>query len=101
MKRRTLKSLMKPSKIVYVFIHSEWAAQAFFALAQYEGFMLTERLKQREPVQDRLIVRLHEDMTISLIKPRCMAEAMAFHHIIKGEKAKNEIFVDFETMLYS
>lgn len=101
MKRRTLKSLIKPSKIVYVFIHSEWAAQAFFALAQYEGFMLTERLKQREPVQDRLIVRLHEDMTISLIKPHNWGSAMLYHHILNGEKAKNEIFVDFESMLYS
>ena len=101
MKRRTLKSLMKPSKIVYVFIHSEWAAQAFFALAQYEGFMLTERLKQREPVQNRLIVRLHEDMTISLIKPYNWGSAVLYHHILNGEKAKNEIFVDFESMLYS
>lgn len=99
--KRTIKSLMKKGKRVYVFIHSEWAAQAFLALAQYEGFTLTERLEQREPVQNRLIVGLNEDMTLSLIKPHNWGSAMLYHHIFRGDKRKNEIFVDFETMLLS
>ena len=101
MKRRTLKSLMKPQKKVYVFIHSEWAAQAFFALAKYEGFTLSERLKNRDVVTDILIVGLNADMKLIHIKPCCQSEAMMWHHILAGNRYKNEIWIDFETMLYS
>ncbi|MBQ3041824.1 MAG: hypothetical protein IJD47_01365 [Clostridia bacterium] len=101
MKRRTLKSLMKPFKTVYVFIYSEWTAQAFFALAKYEGFSLDAISLQRGCEFDRrLIIRLNDDMTLTIIKPHNWGSAMLYHHILNGEKAKNEIFVDFETMLY-
>ena len=99
--KRTIKSLMRKKKKVYVFIHSEWAAQAFLALAQYEGFTLEERLQRRETVKERLIVGLNEDMTLSLIQPQTWAGAMAYNHILKGERGKNEIWIDFEQLLYS
>lgn len=99
--KRTIKSLMRKKKKVYVFIHSEWAAQAFLALAQYEGFTLEERLQRRETVKERLIVGLNEDMTLSLIQPQTWAGAMAYNHILKGERWKNEIWIDFEQLLYS
>lgn len=98
--KRTIKSLMRKNKKVYVFIHSEWAAQAFLALAQYEGFTPEERLMKREPVQKRLIVGLNEDMTLSLVQPHNWGSAMAYHHILQGDQGKNEIFVDFESLLY-
>lgn len=102
MKRRTLKSLMKPKKKVYIFIHSEWALQAFFALAKYEGFTLDKISEQRGCKFDsRLIIRLNKDMTLTHIKPMCMAEAIAFHHILNGKRCADEIWIDFETMLYN
>ena len=99
--KRTIKSLLRKKKRVYVFIHSECAAQAFLALAQYEGFIPEERLQQRETVKERLIVGLNGDMTLSLIQPHNWVSAMLYHHILKGDKGRKEIFVDFETMLLS
>lgn len=43
--KRKIESLMRKGKKVYVFIHSEWAAQAFLALAQYEGFKPDAKLQ--------------------------------------------------------
>ena len=48
---------MSKKKVVYVKVHSEWAAQAFFALAEYEGFTLNEELKQRNEVKHHLTVK--------------------------------------------
>ena len=102
MKRRTLKSLLNPKKKVYVFIHSEWSAQAFFAIAKYEGFVLDKISEGRDcTFNNRLIFRLNADMTLTLIQPYSWSGAIAYHHILHRNQQKNEIFVDFETMLYS
>ncbi len=98
--KRKIESLMRKGKKVYVFIHSEWAAQAFLALAQYEGFKPDAKLQQREPVTERLIVRLNADMTLSLIKPQSYIEGMAYSHVLEKKPRKDEVLIDFEQLLY-
>ena len=98
MKRKSIKSLMSKKKVVYVKVHSEWAAQAFFALAEYEGFTLNEELKQRNEVKHHITVRLNEDMTISYPKYNSWAGAIRFHNA-KIENGKKVVKVNFETMI--
>lgn len=98
MKRRSIKSLMSKKKVVYVNVYSEWAAQAFLALAKYEGFTLSEELKQKNEVKHCLTFRLNENMTISYPKYNSWAGAICFHNA-KVEEGKKVIKIDFETML--
>ena len=91
---------MSKRKVVYLYIHSEWAAQAFFALAQYEGFKLNEKLKDRKPVEDyRLMVRRNDDMTRSYPHINCLASSI-FVHTAKFEDGKKVVRIDFESLLY-
>ena len=99
MKRKTIKSLMSKKKVVYVRVHSEWAAQAFFALAEYEGFRLNSELKQRNEVKDRLTIKLNDDMTLSYPDYHSWAGAIRFHNA-KYEDGKKVVKIDFEEMLY-
>ena len=98
MKRKTIKSLMSKKKVVYVRVHSEWAAQALFALAEYEGFTLNKELKQRKEVKHCLTVRLNEDMTLSYPNYHSWSGAIQFHNA-KIENGKKVVKIDFETML--
>ena len=96
-KRNTIKSLMSNNRVVYVKLSTEKVAEAFFALAKYEGFILTNEV-EKTGVHGNCFVRLNEDMTISYPDYRTWCGAMRFHHA-KTEKGKKVVKIDFEQML--
>ena len=96
-KRKTIKSLMSKNRVVYVKLSTEKVAEAFFALAKYEGFILTNEVEQTG-VHSNCFVRLNEDMSISYPGYRSWAGAMRFHHS-KIENGKRVVKIDFEEML--
>ena len=99
MKRKTIKSLMSPKKIIYVRVHSEWAAQAFFALAKYEGFRLSADFKQRQPVGEYWQTYIiNNDKTISIPCIKSWTDSMRFcgAKFVEGKKI---VRIDFETMI--
>ena len=97
MKRKTIKSLLSKTRIVYIKLSNERAAEAFFALAKYEGFSINEELIKTS-VPPNCFVKVHEDMTISFPDYRTWAGAMRFHHA-KNENGKKVVKIDFEKML--
>ena len=97
MKRKTIKSLMARKKIVYVKLSTERVAEAFFALAKYEGFTLDEELTQIG-LPKNCSVKLNEDMTISYPDYHTWAGAIKFHYA-KTENGKKVVKIDFEKML--
>jgi len=97
MKRKTIKSLMSRKRIVYVRLSTEQIAKAFFALAKFEGFTISEDLKQNGKHED-YFVRLNEDMTISYPNYHSWAGAIRFHHA-KIENGKKVVKIEFEKML--
>ena len=97
MKRKTIKSLMSTKKIVYVKLSTEQVAEAFFALAKLEGFMLDKDLIQKG-IPQNCFVKLNENMTISSPGYHTWAGAMRFHNS-KIENGKKVVKIDFEAML--
>ena len=97
MKRKTIKSLMSTKKIVYVKLSTERVAEAFFALAKFEGFTLDEDLIQTN-VPPNCFVKLNDNMTISYPDYHTWAGAMKFHQA-KIENGKKVVKIDFEEML--
>ena len=96
-KRKTIKSLMSNNRVVYVKLSTEKAAEAFFALAKYEGFILTNEVV-KTGIRNNCFVRLNEDMTISYPGYRTWGGAMRFHHS-RVEDGKKVVKIDFEEML--
>ena len=97
MKRKTIKSLMSTKKIVYVKLSTEQVAEAFFALAKLEGFMLDKDLIQKG-IPQNCFVKLNENMTISFPDYHTWAGAMKFHHA-KIENGKKVVKIDYEATL--
>lgn len=96
-KRKTIKRLLSGHKVVYVRLSTEKAAEAFFALAQYEGFTRTNE-EIKASLHFPCFVRLNEDLTVSFPGYRTWGGAMKFHHS-KTENGKKVVKVNFEDML--
>ncbi|MBE6639532.1 MAG: hypothetical protein E7616_08830 [Ruminococcaceae bacterium] len=97
MKKRSIKSLLSKKKAVYVKLSTEPVAEAFFALAKYEGFTLTDPVA-KTGIHRNCIVRLNDDMTVSYPSYHSWMGAMRFHHA-KTENGKKVVKIDFEKML--
>ena len=97
MKRRTIKSLMSNKRVVYIKLSTKQTAEAFFALAKYEGFVLNDDVA-KTGVHRNCYIRLNEDMTVSYPNYHSWAGAMNFHHS-KIEDGKKVVKIDFEKML--
>ena len=97
MKRQTIKSLMSRKRVVYVKLSTEAVAEAFLALAKYEGFILNDDVA-KIGVHRNCYVRLNEDMTVSYPNYHSWAGAMKFYHA-KIQDGKKVVKIDFEKLL--
>ena len=97
MKRQSIKSLMSNKKVVYVKLSTEQVAEAFFALAKYEGFTLTDNVA-KTGIHGNCTVRLNDDMTISYPGYSTWGGAMRFH-CATTENGKKVVKIDFEERL--
>jgi len=96
-KRKTIKSLLYKNKVVYVQLATKPIADAFFALAKYEGFKLSDDVA-KTGVRENGYVKLNEDMTITYPGYHSWAGAMRFY-VAKVENGKKVVKIDFEKML--
>ena len=96
-KRKTIKSLLSKNKVVYIQLTTQPIAEAFFALAKYEGFTLSEDVAKMG-VREYGYVKLNEDMTITYPEYHSWAGAMLFYST-KFENGKKVVKFDFEEML--
>ena len=96
-KRKTIKGLLSKNKVVYVKLATAPIAEAFFALAKYEGFVLCDDVA-RTGVYENCYVKLNEDMIITYPGYHTWAGAMRFHHS-RVEDGKKVVKIDFEEML--
>ena len=97
MKRKNIKSLMGSRKIVYVKLSNEQVADAFFALARYEGFTLIQEITNTD-THEKCFVKLNDNMTISYPTYHTWIGAIKFHYA-KMENGKRVVKIDFEKML--
>lgn len=97
MKRKSIKSLMSEKRVVYIKLTSEKAARAFFALAEYEGFTVSDELSRAGEYRD-CFVRLNNDMSITFPEYNSFAGAMKFHYA-KTENGKKVVKIDFDKIL--
>lgn len=88
---------MSDKKAVYVRLSTEEVAEAFFALAKYEGFAIDGDVAETG-IHGNCTVRLNGDMTVSYPKYGTWAGAMKFHHSTT-ENGKKVVKIDFEKLI--
>ena len=96
-KRKTIKSLLSKNKVVYIQLTTKPIAEAFFALARYEGFTLSDDVA-KTGIHEYCYVKLNEDMTITYPGYHSWGGAMRFY-AAKVENGKKVVKIDFEEML--
>ena len=96
-KRKSMKSLLSARRIVYVRLENEREAEAFLALARYEGFTLSDEV-ERTGARGHCFVRLNQDMTVSYPAYRSWAGAMRFF-LSTTENGKRVVKLDFAKLL--
>ena len=96
-KKKTIKGLLSDARAVYVKLSTQEVADVFFALARYEGFVLTNEVAKIGAYKN-YFVRLNNDMSISYPAYRTWGGAMKFHHS-KMENGKRVEKIDFEKMI--